>query len=141
MEVQKFWTKTKIIIIASVLLVIGIIVAIIMINKSRLKNEYIKLEKSITTNVVSNHLLIEGIKLEEGQYKKIDIKSLYNSGAMTGKYNDACIGYVIAEQDTTLKSKAYIKCGNVYTTPGYGSTSTKSENTIKVNQKMILQNQ
>ena len=128
MEVTKFWTKTKIIILLSILLVIGIVVAVIFINRARLKNEYIKLEKSITTSVVQNHLVLEDIKLEENQYKKIDIKALYNSGAMSGKYNDACIGYVIAEQDKVLKSKTYIKCGSIYTTEGYGSTSTKTEN-------------
>ena len=129
MEVQKFWTKTKIIILCSFLLIIGIVVAIIFINKSRQKDEYIKLEKSINTNVVANHLALEDIKLEDGEYKQIDIKDLYESKAMSGKYNDACIGYVIAEKDNKqLYSKTYIKCGSVYTTPGYGAKSTKTEN-------------
>ena len=98
MEVQKFWTKTKIIILCSFLLIIGIVIAIIFINKSRQKDEYIKLEKSINTSVVANHLALEDIKLEDGEYKQIDIKDLYESKAMSGKYNDACIGYVIAEK-------------------------------------------
>ena len=48
---------------------------------------------------------------------------------MSGKYNDACIGYVIAEKDKgQLYSKTYIKCGSAYTTPGYGTKSAKQEN-------------
>ncbi|MBQ3474743.1 MAG: DUF5011 domain-containing protein [Bacilli bacterium] len=129
MEVQKFWTKTKIIILCSFLLIIGIVIAIIFINKSRQKDEYIKLEKSINTSVVANHLALEDIKLEDGEYKQIDIKDLYESKAMSGKYNDACIGYVIAEKENNqLYSKTYIKCGSVYTTPNYGAKSTKTEN-------------
>lgn len=129
MEVQKFWTKTKLIIIGSVILIVGIIIAIIYFNRSRQKDEYIKLEKSINTNVVANHLSLEAITLEDGEYKEINIKDLYESKAMSGKYNDACVGYVIAEKaKKQLYSKTYIKCGNVYTTPGYGTKSTMNEN-------------
>ena len=50
MEVSKFWTKTKIIILVTILVIIGIIVAAIFINRARLKKEYIKLENRITND-------------------------------------------------------------------------------------------
>ena len=59
MEVTKFWTKPKLIILASLLVIAGIIVAIVMIHRSNLRKEFMALEKKINTSVVANHLSLE----------------------------------------------------------------------------------
>ena len=132
MEVTKFWTKPKLIILGSLLVVIGIIVAIVLIHRSNLRKEFMALEKKINTSVVANHLSLEKIELKDDEYKKINIQALYKSHAMSGTYDDRCEGYVIAEKAESKKglvSKTYLKCGSIYITEGYGSTSTKTENT------------
>lgn len=130
MEISKFWTKTKVIILLVFVLLIALIVGIIFFRRAKLKNEYMNLEKKINGNVVANHLILEDITLKDDEYKRINIKSLYNSGALSGKYDPACQGYVIAEKEEDgILSKTYLKCGSIYETVGYGSTSTKTENT------------
>ena len=131
MEVTKFWTKPKLIILGSVLLVIGIVVAIVLIHRSNLRKEFIGLEEKINTSVVANHLSLEKIELKDDEYKEINIQALYKSHAMSGTYDDRCEGYVIVEKSTKkegIVSKTYLKCGSIYTTEGYGTKSTKIEN-------------
>lgn len=132
MEVQKFWTKPKIIILISLVVIAAIVTTIILVHRSNLRKKYIALENKINNSVVANHLQIEKIELKDDEYKKISLASLYKSGALSGKNDNACDGYVIAEKGNTkegIVSKTYITCGSIYTTVGYGSTSTKAENT------------
>ena len=55
MEVTKFWTKTKIIILCAIFLVIIGIVAGIFIHRAQLKKTYKKLE-GVYTNAISAYL-------------------------------------------------------------------------------------
>lgn len=135
MEVTKFWTKTKIIILLVVLVIIGIIVGIYLFNRSKLKKEYMKLERQFT-NATYNYLMLEKIELKKNEYRRIDIKKIVNDKLVLNKRADDCIGYVIAEKVSgKSKYKTYIKCKNIYQTPNYGKTTTttvhKTENKTK----------
>lgn len=128
MEVTKFWTKTKIIILISLLLIIALIVSIIFIRRSILKKEYIKLESFINNNV-SNYLSLEAIELKKGEYREINIKDLYKARLANNDYEDDCDGYSIVEYTgETINSKTYLKCKNIYKTEGYGTKSAGVEN-------------
>ena len=134
MEVQKFWTKTKVIILLILLLIIGLIIGGIFLRRHYLKKEYIKLESFINNNV-DNYLKLEGIVLEDGEYRKINIVDIYKKGLAqlaSNKYQDDCIGYSIVEVNKLeTENKTYIKCKNIYVSKGYGTeaTSNKKENT------------
>lgn len=131
MEVSKFWTKTKIIILVTILVIIGIIVAAIFINRARLKKEYIKLENRITNDAAPNYMSYEQINLKENQYRKINIRQI-QADKLIGSIADDCDGYVIVENSSSLYNyKTYLKCKNIYTTEGYGNQSTMTKNTTK----------
>ena len=129
MEVQKFWTKTKIILLIVLLVIIGIIIGSILIHRSNLKKEYIKLEKQFN-NAAPNYLLLEQIELDEDEYRKINIKSILKDKLVINKRADDCSGYVIAENSNeVIKYNTYLKCKKIYQTTGYGKVaSTKKEN-------------
>lgn len=129
MEVQKFWTKTKIIILIAILLIIGIVVGAIFIHRAKLKKEYIKLENQFN-NAAPNYLLLEQIELEEDEYRKINIKAIVKDKLVINKRSDDCSGYVIAENNSdNINYNTYLKCKNIYQTEGYGATnSTKKQN-------------
>ena len=131
MEVSKVWTKTKIIILVVFLVIIGIIVAAILINRARLKKEYIKLENRITNDAAPNYMSYEQINLKENQYRKINIRQI-QADKLIGSIADDCDGYVIVENSSGLYNyKTYLKCKNIYTTKGYGNQSTMTKNTTK----------
>lgn len=132
MEVTKFWTKTKVIILLVLLAIIGAIVGFIFYRRAKLKEEYIELEKRINDNVVY-YLSLEGIELEEGEYRKIDIKDIFKHKlADKSEHKDDCKGYSIAENSKKgYNYSTYLKCKNIYTTVGYGNESTKKENKTK----------
>ena len=128
MEVTKFWTKTKVLILLAILLVVGLIVGGIYLKRNNLKKEYKELETKINNSVVT-YLSYEEIQLQKGEYKKINIKDIYKVGLARNQYEDDCIGYSIAEYNKKgVDSTTYIKCKNIYTTSGYGNESTKKEN-------------
>ena len=135
MEVTKFWTKTKIIILLVVIAIVGIIVGIHLFNNAKLKKEYIKLERQFT-NATYNYLMLEKIELKKNEYRRIDIKKIVNDKLVLNKRADDCTGYVIAEKVSgKSKYKTYLKCKNIYQTPNYGktttATATKKENKTK----------
>ena len=131
MEVTKFWTKTKVIILLVLLAIIGAIVGFIFYRRGKLKKEYMEIEKRINENVVY-YLSLEGIELEEDEYRKINIKEIYKHDLAKNDYQDDCKGYSIAENSKKgYNYSTYLKCKSIYTTPGYGSESTKKENKTK----------
>lgn len=140
MEVTKFWTKTKVIILVVLLAVIAAIVGIVFLNRAKKKNEYMKIESQINRNAF-NYLLLENMFLERNEYKKIDIKKIAKHKLISEKYTEECDGYVIAENNLSKKDEnmpqnydynTYLKCKSIYKTEGYGnSITTKKENKTK----------
>lgn len=135
MEEAKWLTKTKIIILASIILIIGLIAIFIVVRKNNLKKDYIKYESQLEY-AAPNYLLKENISLKENEWRKIKVKDILDQKLITNKRSSDCDGYVIAQglKDNTKKEtdekytsnityKAYIKCKNIYTTENYGSTN------------------
>ena len=128
MEEEKFWTKTRLIIIGSLLLIIGIIVLSIFLYRSSMKKKYIVLESQIN-NSAPNYLALEDITLKDDEYRKIPIELIKEKKLVTNSKIDDCEGYVIAKNNKDLVNyKTYITCKSIYTTLGYGSTETGKEN-------------
>lgn len=134
MEVQKFWTKGKIIFLLILLIIVASIVSTIVIKNNSLKKEYIKLENQLTSNG-DNYMKLEGLTLDYGEWREINIKDIFKKGLVNNKYSDDCKGYVIAnasEDTDDINYKAYIKCGSVYTTNNYGKKlASSNKNTTK----------
>lgn len=139
MEETKWLTKTKIIIMSSVVLIIGLIVIFIVVHRHNLRKEYINYESQLEY-AAPNYLLKEKISLKENEWREIKIKDILKQKLITNKRSSDCDGYVIAQglednqKNTTSETdesnenytsnityKAYIKCKNIYTTVGYGS--------------------
>ena len=143
MEETKWLTKTKIIIMASLVFIIGLIVIIVIVNRHSLKKKYMVYENQLEY-AASNYLLKEKIKIKENQTKIIQVDDIIKQKLITNKYSSACDGYVVAKGDKPIKSKtqytdninykAYIKCKKIYVTEGYGSKNVvKKNNNVKTN--------
>lgn len=129
MEETKFFTKTRIIIICTVIvIVIGIILGVFLY-KSNLKKEYIKFENQLKY-AAPNYILKEKIVLSENEWRKINIKEILKQKLVINKNSEDCSGYIIAEYNSSTKENnynVYIKCKNIYITKGYGATSTNTK--------------
>ena len=127
MEVSKFWTKTKIIVLAVILGIIGIIVGSIFLYRHSLKKKYMALEPKFN-NSINNYLNAVGLEITSDNYIETDIKDIIKKGGfVTDEHAKDCEGYVISEKNG---NKTYLKCKNIYTTEGYGAKvvgKTKSE--------------
>ena len=122
MEVSKFWTKTKIIILLVVLAVIGIIIGSIFLYRNSMKKKYMALEPKFN-NSINNYLKAVGLELSEDNYIETNIKDIINKGGfVTDDLAKNCEGYVISEINNN--NKTYLKCKNIYITEGYGTKST-----------------
>lgn len=132
MEVTKFWTKTRIILIIISLLVIGGIIGGIFLYRKNMAKKYKELEPKFS-NAASNYLALEGITLTDDSYREINIKNIEGKGLVSSNLIDDCVGYVISElKNEALVSKTYLKCKNIYTTENYGKKTTdKVANTEK----------
>lgn len=129
MEVTKFWTKTKIIILASLVGIIGIIIGSIFIYRGSMKKKYQALEPKFN-NSINNYLNAVGLELEDNKYIETDIKDIVKKGGfVTDSLAKDCEGYVISEKSGNT---TYLKCKNIYTTEGYGQKVVNKE---KSNQK------
>ena len=100
MEEEKFWTKTKFIILGVILVIIGLIVASILIYRSSMKKKYIILESQIN-NSAPNYLALEDITLKKDEYRKISIDLIKDKKLVTNSNIDDCDGYVIAKNGST----------------------------------------
>ena len=131
MEVTKFWTKARVIAILVFLAIVGIIVGCVFLYRNKMAKEYQKLEE-IFSSRAATYLKLEGITLTD-DYRKTDINDMKKRLVITNDYIDDCNGYVISElKNKELVSKTYLKCKNIYTTEGYGKTTTdKKENKTK----------
>lgn len=145
MEETKWLTKTKIIIMASLLLIIGLIVIFVLVHRVNLKKDYKKYESQLEY-AAPNYLLKERISLKENEWREIKVKDILKQKLITNKRSSDCDGYVIAkglkdntkktdddsEYTTNINYKAYIKCKNIYITEGYGSKNVSGkQNTEK----------
>lgn len=139
MEETKWLTKTKLIIIIALLLVIVGIITGFFIHRSNLKKEYIKFESQLRDGA-QNYLLREKIILEENEWREINIKEIVKKKLVTNSHASDCSGYVIVKSSSMDKETGeiantyspYIKCKNIYTTDNYGEKPSKeTENTDK----------
>ncbi len=162
MEETKWLTKTKIIILASLIMIVCMIFIINKVNKNKLINEYKNYEKQLEYSA-PNYIQKEKITLSEYEWRKIDVKDILKQGFVTNKRSSDCEGYVIAnalknetenskiyDDETSsdklstnevisnnITYKSYIKCKNIYTTEGYGvmPSSGKQNNETTQTQK------
>ena len=153
MEETKWLTKTKIIIMIILVVLIGLIITFITVRKNILKRDYKKYENQLEY-AAPNYMLIEKINLEEDEWRKIKVKDILKHKLITNKRSSDCDGYVIAkglnddkisekeeENDSkketknytsNISYKAYIKCKKIYITDGYGSNNVSGkQNTEK----------
>ena len=131
MEVSKFWTKTKIIVLLSILVIIGIVVGSIFLYRNSLKKKYISLESKFN-NSINNYLKAVGLEIEDDNYIETNIKDIINKGGfVTDENAKDCEGYVISVKDGNT---TYLKCKNIYTTEGYGSKVVGKTKSNQVSQ-------
>ncbi len=106
------------------IIIIGIIIAV-NIGKSTNVNKYKDFEKELVTGA-QNYYEIKNLDIDEGEEKKISLKTLSDSNLVYSDLKDKCSGYVIItnEEDFStekykLNYNAYIKCGRKYMTANY----------------------
>ncbi len=118
-------TRGMAILVALILIIIiGIIIAV-NIGKSTNVNKYKDFEKELVTGA-QNYYEIKNLDIDEGEEKKISLKTLSDSNLVYSDLKDKCSGYVIItnEEDFStekykLNYNAYIKCGRKYMTANY----------------------
>ena len=105
-------------------IIIGIIIAV-NVGKSTNVNKYKDFEKELVTGA-QNYYEIKNLDIDEGEEKKISLKTLSDSNLVYSDLKDKCSGYVIItnEEDFStekykLSYNAYIKCGRKYMTANY----------------------
>ena len=106
------------------IIIIGIIIAV-NVGKSTNVNKYKDFEKELVTGA-QNYYEIKNLDIDEGEEKKISLKTLSDSNLVYSDLKDKCDGYVIItnEEDFStekykLNYNAYIKCGRKYMTANY----------------------
>lgn len=106
------------------IIIIGIIIAV-NVGKSTNVNKYKDFEKELVTGA-QNYYEIKNLDIDEGEEKKISLKTLSDSNLVYSDLKDKCLGYVIItnEEDFStekykLNYNAYIKCGRKYMTANY----------------------
>lgn len=106
------------------IVIIGIIIAV-NVGKSTNVNKYKDFEKELVTGA-QNYYEIKNLDIDEGEEKKISLKTLSDSNLVYSDLKDKCSGYVIItnEEDFStekykLNYNAYIKCGRKYMTANY----------------------
>lgn len=106
------------------IIIIGIIIAV-NIGKSTNVNKYKDFEKELVTGA-QKYYEIKNLDIDEGEEKKISLKTLSDSNLVYSDLKDKCSGYVIItnEEDFStekykLNYNAYIKCGRKYMTANY----------------------
>ena len=106
------------------IIIIGIIIAV-NVGKSTNVNKYKDFEKELVTGA-QNYYEIKNLDIDEGEEKKISLKTLSDSNLVYSYLKDKCSGYVIItnEEDFStekykLNYNAYIKCGRKYITANY----------------------
>lgn len=131
MEVSKFWTKTKIIILISILALIGLIVLSVFLYRNNMRKKYMALEPKFN-NSINNYLKAVGLDLDENNYIETNIKDIVNKGGfVTDSLAKDCEGYVISEKTS---NKTYLKCKNIYITEGYGTKVVDKEKSQQKSQ-------
>ena len=101
-------TRGMAILAALILIIVLAIVIIINVGKSTNVNKY------------------KSLDIDEGEEKKITLKTLSDSNLVYSDLKDKCDGYVIITNEEDLSSdkyelvyNAYIKCGRKYMTANY----------------------
>ena len=118
-------TRGMAILAALILIVVLAIVFTINLGKSTNVNKYKDFEKELVTGA-QNYYVIKNLDIDEGEEKKITLKTLSSSNLVYSDLKDKCDGYVIItnEEDFStekykLNYNAYIKCGRKYMTANY----------------------
>lgn len=138
MEETKWLTKTKIIIMASIILVIGLIIIFFVVHKKNLRKEYINFEKQLEY-AAPNYLLKEKIRLKEDEWREIKIKDLLKQKLLVNKRASDCEGYVLAQGTKNLKqiqSTSIDEDINAASTTDT-QTNTKETTTSQVSNRVI----
>ena len=106
------------------IIIIGIIIAV-NVGKSTNVNKYKDFEKELVTGA-QNYYEIKNLDIDEGEEKKISLKTLSDSNLVYSDLKDKCSGYVIITNEEDFSSEkyklnynAYIKCGRKYMTANY----------------------
>ena len=90
-----------------------------------------------------NYLLKEKITLKSNEWREIKVKDILKQKLITNKRSSDCDGYVIAQAGNTsnknsnmdnISYKSYIKCKKLYTTEGYGTKGSKTNQNVQKTQ-------
>ena len=118
-------TRGMAILAALILIIIINIIIAVNVGKSTNVNKYKDFEKELVTGA-QNYYEIKNLDIDEGEEKKISLKTLSDSNLVYSDLKDKCSGYVIItnEEDFStekykLNYNAYIKCGRKYMTANY----------------------
>lgn len=118
-------TRGMAILAALILIIVLAIVITINVGKSTNVNKYKSFEKELVTGA-QNYYVIKNLDIDEGEEKKITLKTLSDSNLVYSDLKDKCDGYVIITNEEDLSSdkyelvyNAYIKCGRKYMTANY----------------------
>lgn len=103
MEETKWLTKTKIIIMISIVVVIGLIITFIVVHRKNLKKEYINYENQLEY-AAPLYLQKEKISLKEEEWREIDVKDVIKKNLISNKRSSDCDGYIIAQGNKNPKS-------------------------------------
>lgn len=113
--------------ILATLILIIVLAIIITINaeKSINVNKYKDFENELVIGA-QNYYDIKNLDIDEGEEKKITLKTLSDSNLVYSDLKDKCNGYVIISNEEDFSSdkyelvyNAYIKCGKKYMTANY----------------------
>ena len=138
MEETKWLTKTKIIIMASIVLVIGLIIIFFVVHKKNLRKEYMNYEKQLEY-AAPNYLLKEKIKLKEDEWREIKIKDLLKQKLIVNKRSSDCNGYVIAQGTKNLKAVQSTSINDEIDTSTQETTTSNSDEkqTSQISNRVI----
>lgn len=123
-------------VLALIILITVIVIIVVKVNKNKKETytieDFNKLEERMVeeapTYISQKQIVLTGEEI------MIDLKDLLleNGGFIDSskvKAAKVCEGYVTAVKQDTEKYASYIKCGDMYTTTGYVSNSSKNETT------------
>lgn len=147
---KKFVITRGMLLLGIIILLIIIVLIIILVKKfggakELNTDDFLKLEERMEEEAPV-YVYQKNIELSEEEFK-IELKDMLeeNGGSINSdkvKAAKECDGYVIATKIKIEEYKAYIKCGNLYTTSGYvgsdNGTTKKTTTTQKDKEKPVI---
>ena len=136
MEETKWLTKTKIIILISLVVLTGLIIGSIFIRRNVKIKEYKKYESQLEY-AAPNYLLKERINLKENEWREINVKDILKQKLLVNKNSSDCDGYVIAQglKDNSTTSDESIQTDKNVTLQGNQENQNEEDNKTLIQPK------